>query len=266
MLLLDTRARPLQDVLGQSNSCLASWAQEATRNRKMNTGTPSVLLLNGTDWVFAVAVAFFVSVVIRRLITTATRRTSVQPCTASREPSGMQQSISKSSASDTAGGPMSAHPHLPAFLNNVKDIDQFFASCPFMAALQAKGKNKPNLEDDNRRINDDLEDDDKSNRLSPKSAGAAVSKADLTTDSGPEEEAPHIDCDSVKSYASLPAQLKKGWFDEHLKSLSQTEREKEREAQKEQLAKIFALMQTQPDRFGSISIKDMEDQMSNFYM
>lgn len=68
-----------------------------------------------------------------------------------------------------------------------------------------------------------------------------------------------------ESCVNTPLEKKKA-LNQGLNLLTEEEKEREASVRAAQLSSIFKLMQSQPDRFGDMSIEDMSDQFQKFYV
>ncbi|KAF6777503.1 hypothetical protein AHF37_03325 [Paragonimus kellicotti] len=138
---------------------------------------------------------------------------------------------------------------LPAFLNGVENVNQLLASCPFMAALQANEENPATV---------DGSCDNVETRMN--TSENAVAKPSSPACSGPQQ--------SISRSRGLSSTKRFGpstTAPQITVTLSQEEEAEERRARLAQLDRIHALMQSQPDRFGTVSVADMRQQMSHYY-
>ncbi|KAF7257412.1 hypothetical protein EG68_05149 [Paragonimus skrjabini miyazakii] len=214
----------------------------------------SVLTLSSVDFLITVLTTLFLGALVRKLVLLSfgrRRKSLITPLSPTADAIGS----SNARATSQLGSTMLNNRPLPAFLNGVENVNQLLASCPFMAALQANEENSATTNDscDNVGIRLNTSENAVTKPSSP-------SKRPDGASSGPQQlinGSPELS--STKRFGQpTPAP-------QITVTLSEEEEAEERQACLAQLDRIHALMQSQPDRFGTVSVADMRQQMSHYY-
>ncbi|KAF8565598.1 hypothetical protein P879_09414 [Paragonimus westermani] len=196
----------------------------------------SVLTLSSVDFLITVLTTLFLGALVRKLVLLSFGRQHTVDCVSAR-------------ASSQLGSTMPNNRPLPAFLNGVENVNQLLASCPFMAALQANEENSAATDGSCDNLGTRLNTPE---NAASKPSSPACSDPYKSIDGSPE-------LSSTERFGQpLPASRV-------TLTLSQEEEVEERQARLAQLDRIHALMQSQPDRFGTVSVADMRQQMSHYY-
>ncbi|KAF5401996.1 hypothetical protein PHET_04586 [Paragonimus heterotremus] len=208
----------------------------------------SVLTLSSVDFLITVLTTLFLGALVRKLVLLSFGRRRKSPITQlSSTPDAIDRGNTR--ATSQLGSTMLNNRPLPAFLNGVENVNQLLASCPFMAALQANEENPATVDDSCDNVGTRL-------NISEN----AATKPSSPTYSGPQQSicgSPELS--STERFGQpIPAP-------QITVTLSQEEEAEERQARLTQLDRIYALMQSQPDRFGTVSVADMRQQMSHYY-
>ncbi|KAA3673905.1 uncharacterized protein DEA37_0006823 [Paragonimus westermani] len=196
----------------------------------------SVLTLSSVDFLITVLTTLFLGALVRKLVLLSFGRQHAVGCVGAR-------------ASSQLGSTMPNNRPLPAFLNGVENVNQLLASCPFMAALQANEENPSTIDGSCDNLDTRLN--------TPENA---ASKPSSPACSDPQK--------SINGSSELSSTERFGQpfpVSRATVTLSQEEEAEERQARLAHLDRIHALMKSQPDRFGTVSVADMQQQMSHYY-
>ncbi|CAH8587592.1 unnamed protein product [Schistosoma mattheei] len=186
----------------------------------------------------------------------------------------------------------SFHKH-PSFIKSTEEFEKLLLQCPFMSIIHSSKINKNKLHNkiNKKSINDQQDQSIKSNDIifnnqlsiisnencieinqskdnSNKNDEIIIKDTKMNHLESPPENNDHHDEHTITNmnYLNSLSSIKKLRLTKEFNSLSIDEQNEENELRYKQLNKLYELIQSDPGRYGQLSIENMIEQMNHFYL